>query len=109
MHISMPGNRFWRAKLAMAGERTSRENNLVRLSPTEHLLVQQILSARASNGNEAPSPLLRYGEWQALFQAGREHGLVPLLFDSLIRRANLDSLPPDVMESLHQSSFRTGL
>jgi hypothetical protein len=105
----MSGKRFWRAKLAMAGERPSRANNLLTFSPTEHLLVQQILSARASNGNEAPSPLLRDGEWQALFQAAREHGLVPLLFDSLIKRASLDNLPPDVMESLHQSSFRTGL
>lgn len=109
MHISLSGKRLWRDKAATAGERPGRANGLLTLSPTERMLVQQILFARESNRNAATLPLLQVGEWGAVVQAAREHGLVPLLYDSLIRRENLDGLSPDVVESLRESSFRTGL
>jgi hypothetical protein len=109
MHISISGKNFWRAISATAGERPERANGLLTLSPTEQMLVQQILSARASNGNAVTLPLLQTGEWQAVVRSGREHGLVPVLYDSLSRRESFAGMPPDVMEFLRQSSFRTGL
>lgn len=110
MQISISGNRFWRASGSrVPGGRASRANDLLTLSPSDRMLVRQILFERPFGGNAIAPPLLQAREWNAVARAGREHGLVPILYDSLVRGDGLDRLPPDVAESLSQVSFRTGL
>src|SRR5512143_2911179 len=96
MQISISGNRFWRASGSkVLGDRASRENDLLTLSPSDRMLVRQILFERPFSGNAITPPLLQAREWNAVARAGREHGLVPILYDSLVRGEELDRLPPD--------------